>query len=112
MPPRMINVQEVTLNGSVSVIVVEILETIFRAFLKALVDAAIGAGRAKRTSFLPTLKFINGFTEEQAVLYLRNSFACCSLIEKAEIAAARIGKIFIFLGVDKILELKETVLVL
>ena len=65
----MIDVPEVTLNGSVSVIAVEILETIFRAFLKALVDAAIGAGRAKRTSFIPTLKnvLINEFTKEQAV---------------------------------------------
>ena len=94
----MINVQEVTLNGSVSVIAVEILEPIFRAFLKALVDAAIGAGRSKRTSFLPTLKLINEFTKEQADFYLRNSFACCSLMEKAEIAAARTAKIFIFRG--------------
>ena len=50
----MIKFDEITLDRSVSVIDVQILEAVFRAFLKALIDAAIGAGRAKGTSFLPT----------------------------------------------------------
>jgi len=40
----MINIQEITLNSSVSVVAVEILKAVFRAFLKALINATIGAG--------------------------------------------------------------------